>query len=245
MTTFALNPERTLNMNVKTLAFAAALTLVLVSRTRAEFILDFASAAGTGGGTGATIHFVGGGGSSATMTFPNNTASDSFVITTSNGVGDSLGKFGDIGGTYTVGSVTTVVPGYETAPVTGTGTLTIHDGSGHDLTGTLTWDTIASIVTAGSVNLTGTVNLTSITYSGTNKDLLQLTNPNKAVTVLSFQFPTSGGATDLKSLEADSAVNDSSYSGTISNPEPSSIILFGFGLAGFAGYSWRRRKTPI
>jgi hypothetical protein len=223
----------------------------LASPARAELILDFSSAAGTSG-TGATVHFVGLGGS-ASMTFPNNTALHSFVITASNSgsVPNAVGLFGDIGspaGGYAIGPVTTVLPGFETAPVSGAGTLTIHDGMGFDLTGSLTWNSIASIFTAGSVNLTGTVNLTGITYGGTNPDLVELASPpSSGVTVLTFQFPTTGGATDLISLEASGAVNDSSYSGTIVTPEPSSLVLLAMGgsMLGGLGLLWRRRQQIL
>src|SRR5882724_587460 len=104
-------------------------------------------------------------------------------------LGSAEGLFGDMTGTYTIGDVTTVyvdtIGDISTAPVTGTGTLVIHDGA-VDFTATMEWIGILQLGTLGGLNIQGAVNLTGITYSGTNADLSAMKNAGSGINVLAF-----------------------------------------------------------
>ena len=102
--------------------------------------------------------------------------------------GTAVGGLGSITGTFTIGVITNPFGNLFTAPVTGMGTYVIHDGMGFDLTATLTWVNISQIGPFGFLNLTGEANLTSITYAGTNADLVALRNSGNAANVLDFTF---------------------------------------------------------
>ena len=85
----------------------------------------------------------------------------------------AIGLPGNIAGPFGIGTVTTI-PGYPTAPVTGTGLLSIFDGVKY-LTADISWNDGATIggnyATFGLLNLQGTVNLTHIQYTGLSTDL--------------------------------------------------------------------------
>jgi PEP-CTERM motif len=157
------------------------------------------------------------------------------------GDGDSVGDDGYVtpGGPFTIGAITISGP-EQTAPVTGTGVLHITDANNVDLTGSLMWDNITTYGVGGILNLTGVVNLTSITYGGTGVDLGTLANGGSASDVVTFQFVP---AMTLTQLVASSA--STSYSGSISNsstsvPEPASVSLLGLGALSLL--SRRRRE---
>lgn len=151
---------------------------------------------------------------------------DSFRVTT----GTASGFEGDITGTFTIGTITTIGP-LSMAPVTGTGTLVIDDPSGFNLTATLTWFDMQQIGTGGSLNIGGAVNLTGITYGGSNADLLALAAAGSGIDVLSFQFNPTVSLSGLRS-----SANSTSFSGTIATatvPDGGSTIgLLGFALFG-------------
>jgi len=155
-------------------------------------------------------------------TFSFTAAPDTFKVTS----GSASGFFGDITGTFTMGAVTTVGP-LSTASVSGTGSLSITDSHGFTLNATLTWADIQQLGTGSSLNVNGAVNLTGITYGGTNSDLVSLAKSGSAVDVLSFQFnPT----VTLASLKGSS--NQTSFSGTIAAAPDggATICLLGLGL---------------
>jgi hypothetical protein len=141
-------------------------------------------------------------------TFNFTPASNNVRITSGLGVG----LIGEITGVYTIGTVTTAVDGSQTAPVTGTGTFVIHDGA-NDLTANLVWLDIGSFGVIGGANLTGTINLTGITYSGSNPDLIAVKNAGSAINVLSYQF---AGQESLDALKTTTV--STSFSGTVIIP---------------------------
>ncbi|MEO6667703.1 MAG: hypothetical protein ABIO65_13165, partial [Nitrospiria bacterium] len=121
--------------------------------------------------TGSTVTFTGTG---DTFVFnPESGGFDFAIGSVSDGTGSAVGFNGRIEGTFTIGSITTLAPGYQTASVTGPGTLSIFDGT-TSLTASLDWVSIYTLNTTGGINAGGDVNLTSISYSGTDADLLAL-----------------------------------------------------------------------
>jgi hypothetical protein len=152
--------------------------------------------------------------------------------------GSAIGLLGNVSGSFSIGPITTMF-GMSSASVSGSGILTITDGS-HVLTGNLSWVDIVQIGTIGGLNMQGTVNLTGITYNGSNADLAALAAAGSATDVLSFQF-TSG--TTLSSLAT--SAQTSSFSGGISASSVpdggATVALLGFGLVGIEGL--RRRFT--
>jgi hypothetical protein len=122
--------------------------------------------------------------------------------------GSAAGLMGEMSGTFTIGAITPV--GLDSmAPITGTGTLVIHDGA-NDLTATLVWLDIYQSGTGGFLNNEGSVNLTAISYSGSNPDLLALKNGGSGFNVFSFQFIPAVTLAEMKST-----AQMTSFSGTI------------------------------
>jgi len=158
----------------------------------------------------------------------------SFAIGASDGVGDSIGDLGKITGTFTISGITTPSPGYQTANVTGSGTLTIKDHVGLLLTGAITWNTIFTFGTSGGMNFNSAINLTGITYSGIEQDLVDLSTSvgQQAIMTLSFGFVP---ARNLTSLTTGTGTRNSSFSGDIDAQAPvpdggTTVGLLGFGL---------------
>src|SRR4029077_19774506 len=152
------------------LVLAAGMLLACASNVQAVH-LDYANT------TGSQINFDG-------MThFSFSPGVNNFNITSP---GISAGLFGEMTGTFTIGTIT--VNGLqESAPVTGSGGFVIHDGFGNNLTATLTWINITQLGQGGTLNISGQVNLTGISYSGSNADLIALANAGSAVNTLTFQ----------------------------------------------------------
>lgn len=163
-----------------------------------------------------------------------------FNITSVNGgIGDSVGFQGYIapGGPFTMGTITTN-GSIQTASVTGTGMLHITDSASHDLTGSIQWDDITTIGAGGILNLTGTINLTALMYSGGSSDLAALASAGSAADVVTFQFTP---AENLSELETTGG--ETSYSGSIAaTPEPTVFVLLGFGMASFVAFRRRSGK---
>jgi hypothetical protein len=216
------------------LVLLVACAFILVQQARAQITLNYANLPGT------SVTFAPGG----AFSFSNNASGDQFSITgVSGGVGDSVGLDGFLfpGGPFTIGAITISGP-IQSAPVTGTATLNIVDGLGKDLTGTIKWDDITTIGTGGILNLFGTLNLTGITYSGSNKDLDALAATGSGADVLAFQFVPARTLTQLESTGG-----STSYSGSITTvPEPGTVTLVSMGLMSFViVLTWRRRAVCL
>ena len=181
--------------------------------------LDFANVFGS------SISFDGAG----NFSFPNSGTYD-FVINGETGGSTAGGLFGNLSGTFAIGTIATV-GSTETAAVTGAGLLTITDASAVNLTADLNWVSIQTTGTSsGTINELNTVNLSNMSYSGSNVDLLALAAPTTGIATVSFQFIP---AQDLNALKVTSEGN--SYSGTIgigTVPEPMTLSLMGVGLLG-------------
>jgi hypothetical protein len=174
----------------------------------------------------------GGGGSIGCFSF---STGNSIQITS----GSASGFSGGIEGLFGVGAIT-ASGSLETANVTNTGTLNIFDGSA-TLTADLNWIDIATFGTAGSLNTTGTANLSNIAYSGGNGDLLALVNLGGGINTASFQFTSPATLTDL--FTTSTTVTSTSFSGSITAvPVPAAVWLFGSGLLGLVGIA-RRKKA--
>lgn len=163
---------------------------------------------------GAKISFKNG---EITFTTPTKNPNSNFQINGSNNLpGDSLGDFGKLSGTFTIGAITTIGT-QQTAPVSGSGLLTINDGT-DTFSANLQWDEIEQQGTAGNLNDAGVVNLSNVTYSGSSADLLALKNSIDQTAVLSFSFTPAKSLTALKTTKT--AITQT-FSGQISAlPEP-------------------------
>jgi hypothetical protein len=142
-----------------------------------------------------------------------------------------LGTFNS--GPFTIGTITTVVTGPnvdESAPVTGPGgVLSINDGSGFNLTGNVNWVDIATHNYAGGINSKLVVNVTDLSYGGSNPDLAALSHAGSGQLDLTFQFAPGLSLADLTS---GSGPYNTSFSGSLTVvPEPTSTacLLLGLG----------------
>ena len=154
--------------------------------------------------TNSSIYFDGAG------RFVFNAGVNNFQITS----GTAAGLFGQLTGIFTIGTITTDTA--STATVTGSGTLVIFDGN-NNLTATLECTDIQQVGTGGSLNVNGAVNITAVTYAGTNPDLQALATAGSGSNVLSFHF---NPAMSLSTLANGGGPNQASFSGTIANSSP-------------------------
>jgi hypothetical protein len=209
------------------LILAAGMILACASKVQAVSF-DYASTVGS------TVVFPG------DTTFHFAPATNNFQVTS----GTAATFLGQMTGTFTIGTITTIGT-TSTASVSGSGTFVIHDGS-FDLTATLTWVDITQNGTGGNLNITGTVNLTGITYGGTNADLVALRNAGNGANVLSFQFVP---AVDLATLRNGPGSHSTSFSGTVATlPDGgTTVALLGLALTGLEGLrrGMKRAKVKI
>jgi len=186
-------------------------------------------------------------GTGDTYTFIDSTTGPStgfdFIVNGSDGVGDSLGLFGSISGIFTIGAIT-VGPGFQTAPVTGTGTLNIFDGSGN-LSANIFWTTIFSSGTTVAMNNVASLNVQNVTYTGSVLDLIALRDTLSGQAVASFSSTFIPSRT-LTQLTQDGQVNNTSFSGDIQadtiflTPDGGATVgMLGLGLLALAAF---RRK---
>ncbi len=223
----------------KSVCWVATLSVVLlagVGSARADTVsCDFASEAGS------SIEF---NGTNRTFEFPTTSPYD-FVITTA--ASPTLGGLqGNIGGTFTVGTITTTLLGGmeldQASVASAGGTFSVYDGS-NALTANLDWNNIDVFNgLIGGLNVEGAANLSNVTYSGSNSDLLGIRNGTDQTVVLTFQFSPVTERT-LAELMTPGQVNSTSYSGSLSSvPEPSSCMLLVTASLGLLTYARRRRR---
>lgn len=163
---------------------------------------------------------------------------NNFMVTS----GTATGLMGEMTGVYTIGTITTI-GGVSTASVSGSGTFVIHDGV-NTLTATLTWVDITQNGTGDNLNISGTVNLTGITYGGSNADLVALRNAGNGANVLTFQFVP---AVTLAELRNGPGPHSTSFSGTVATlPDGgTTVALLGLALTGLEGLRRGMKKAKI
>jgi hypothetical protein len=191
--------------------------------------------------TGATLQF---NGASDSFQFTSPAANGyQWHITTETGGSSAVGLNGLFNTSpFSYGPITSTGSGItlvQKATVTGPlATLTIFDGSGN-LSGTVNFVDVETFAAAGGgINANLAVNLTGVTYSGGNADLLFLKAHQPGTLDLSFQF--SPGKT-LTQLSTGTGPYATSFSGSlIVVPEPSALALAGLG--GLVLLHLRRRK---
>jgi len=222
---------------------------------KAEFIrLDFSSNAGGGividptnvGAAIGTVHFNPGTVGAGTGTM--------FQVTNSTGVGDSVGLFGDITGTYNVnGPIVTAANGDQTASVVdgagATHQVVIHDGLGNNFVADVDWINIKSSGAIGGLNAQAVVNLTNVSYAGTNADLAALATlagNTRGTAVISFQLASNANLHTL--FDVNTSPVRTSFSGSLTaTPAPAGLVLLCLGGAslGLGGLVRRWRSAPM
>ncbi len=155
---------------------------------------------------------------------------------------DVGGLDGTITGAFTIGAITTSGPS-QSASVSGSGTLSIDDGLGNFFTATVAWSSITTLSTPfggfGAINPSALLNLTGLSYGGSNPDLLAIVAHGGGSIGIVFDLP---GGVDLDDLTNDGTTTSVGFQGNVlSTPEPMSFALFGAGL-GMCAAPWGVRK---
>ena len=178
----------------------------------------------------------------STILFPGDTTfsfspeANNFIVTT----GTASGLTGEITGTFSIGTITTIGD-LSTAPVSGTGGFLVHDGA-FTLSATLVWIDISQRGSGGVLNIDGSVNLTGITYGGSNPDLMALAAAGSALNALTFQFVP---AVSLATLRNGPGPYSTTFSGTVAVPEPGTAALIVFGLGVLTAAMVRSRAKKV
>jgi hypothetical protein len=205
---------------VKKLLLSALTIGVVVCSTSSQAALDFASLAGSQMQFGPGSEF-----SITDSVFSDGALGDGAAQWQITSLGSAMGLKGAFtGGPWTFGAIT-INGAIQTANVTTTtGAFAIDDGSGNLLTGNVNWVQVFTVGAVGGLNAGATINVTGISYAGSNAALLALLSGSGNGSMdLSFQFATPESLTQL----ADGATIGTSYSGSLtaaSVPEPATII---------------------
>lgn len=207
---------------------------LMTASSPAQLTLNFAS------NTGASVQF---NGAASSFNFNNGNNGYQWNVTGEVGGSSALGLNASVNnGPFHYGAIIISSSGgfqIEYATVTGPlGNLVLNDGVAN-LTGTVNWIDVATYgVGSGVLNASLDVNVSNISYSGSNPDLQFLVAHQPGSMDVSFQFPTSSTLTELSTGTGPYLT---SYSGSISVvPEPSTLALAGLG--GLALLYLRRRK---
>lgn len=188
---------------------------------------------------GASIQF---NGSDSTFQFnSDSTTGQQWSITgESGGTGIATNLLGSFsGGPWTIGAISTV-SGVETANIntSPSAALAIADGAGHQATADVVWGQIYTYGGAGGFNAGLTVNLSNLSYSGANADLVSFFSAPAGELNLTFQF---NPAMTLTQLTSGSGPYTTSFSGTlVAVPEPGILAFCVLGLAFLVGFASRR-----
>lgn len=166
------------------------------------------------------------------------------------------GLFGDIMGTWTIGSVTTSADGLtETANVTtgNPGTFRIYQDSSHWVDALISFFTIATVWdgVGGIVSGNGDLNVSGWTKHGTitNSGLNDLISQGSGTSTIGFTFLPA--LDTLSQLKAATTPKATAFGGTLSMtatsmPEPSEFALISIDVSGLGLLVFfLRRRTPV
>jgi hypothetical protein len=231
----------------------ALLLMGMGSVDAATLKVDFAAAPDDGDGASIFFDPTDTGGGVGTFTFESAATGYDFAITGASPtpfLSSAIGLFGEITGVYEVGPITTTGD-IQTADVTPTGggpfEFRIDDGAGDTFVGTVDWIDIATFGAFGGLNSDASVNLTGVTYTGTNAALLALAAAEDHSVVISFQFTPPRSLHDIFDATVSSST---SYSGSLTSetdqpipeiPEPASLVLLLGSTLCVGGFASRRR----
>ncbi|MGH7996192.1 MAG: hypothetical protein ACREFX_07565 [Opitutaceae bacterium] len=153
---------------------------------------------------------------------------------------DGSDDLGLITGAYKIGTISG-----NSAPVTDTtaGMISITDGSGVTLTADVSWVSITQNGASSALNEDGLANLTNISYSGSQADLIALAAGGNGSDVLNFTFNPSES---LSKMAAGGL--STSFSGSLSSVPDSgaTAMLIGLGVAALGiGLMTQRRKGSV
>jgi hypothetical protein len=220
--------------SIKSFAVAMAGLALSAVTSHAQLTLNFAST------PGATIQF---NGTNSSFQFNSSTlvlrppigafyvGSQWSIGSEVGGTGSAIGLLGVVNNSpFSYGPITTPFTGDEIANVIGPlGALSINDGVGNFLTGNVNWIQVETINSLGGINSSATINVTGLAYAGTNPDLAALVAGGPGSMNVSFQFSPSEM---LSQLTSGSGPYYTSFSGSISVPEPGTFALMVCGLTG-------------
>jgi hypothetical protein len=169
---------------------------------------------------------------------PDSNGNDFQITNDSGGTGSALNLFGTISGTFTIGTISG-----SSAPVTGSGVLTISDGT-NNYTADISLVSISKPGSQGTLNPTEVVNLSNVHYAGGNSDLSAFAAGGSPTAMLGFF----NGHT-LAQLQSGGSQVNTPFLGSLTAivPEPSTMALAlaaGPALGGF-WFSRRRRKATV
>ncbi len=190
---------------------------------------DFASTAGSNlsfNGTNATFSFT-----------PNANGNDFQINNVSGGTGSALNLFGNISGTFTLGAING-----DNAVVTGSGVLTISDGT-QNFTADISLSSINKPGSLGQLNPSEIVNLSNVHYAGNNADLKAFAGGLNQTAVLGFF----NGHT-LSQLESGGSTVNTGYFGSLIDgsaavvPEPNAMVLALAATPALGGFWFSRRR---
>jgi hypothetical protein len=193
---------------------AVAGSALSMATSHATLVLNFSSTLGS------SIQF---NGSNSSFQFDSSTLNGPFygsqwvIGGESGGTGSATGLLGVfINGPFGYGSIVTSGAEQSATVTPSLAAIVIQDGFGNNLTGNINWGQIETFNYAGGINAGLTINLTDLTYTGTNPDLLALAAGGSGALDLTFQF--SPGET-LSDLSSGSGSHQTTYSGSLTVPE--------------------------
>jgi hypothetical protein len=210
---------------IKSFVVMMGLVLMTVSGY-AQLTLDFSAT------TNATIQF---NGSSSSFQFNANSLDNQWQITSENGGSFAIGLFGGVtNGPFVYGTISSGSLGgntFQSANVTGPlGALVIQDGSGFNLTGNVNWETIQTFDYSGGINAMLMVNVSNLTYAGSNPDLQTLVDEGPASLDVTFQFSPGKMLSDLTTGTGPYTTSFSGSMSVVPEPETATCVLLGLGV---------------
>jgi hypothetical protein len=210
-------------IKMKRILFTALVAGAALSATVTEASLSFANLPGS------SITFAGGSSAASGSSFTiNGTATPDATLganeqwQVTSGSTAYLGAFTGVT-TWNYGAVSGPVGGTESANVTTPGgQFTLDDLANHAVVGNINWITISTYYASGSLNSAALINISGMTYGGSDPVLQALVNGGSGSITLSFSFAT---GLDLLALTTSATPNSDSYAGSIAAvPEPTTVL---------------------